>query len=129
MNKPIDHDHGQHQENTQQDEDHPGRFAPPADGQPPGDAGQDGADQEMQPPVFPIKVEDREQLVATGEGRDHDGQDVVLDQHHGHDQAEGGPEVAHGGSVGTAALVEDAQRVHVQGAKEDVGKGDDRQRR
>ena len=42
------------------------RFAPPADGQIPGDAGQDRADGEVPEPVRAIRVQDREQLVAAG---------------------------------------------------------------
>jgi len=74
----------------------------------PGDGGQAGAEQEVQPPVTAIPTQDGEQLVAAGEGRDDDGQGVILDQYHSDDQAQGGPQVTHGSGVRAAALVEDA---------------------
>ena len=68
-----------------------------------------GADQEVPEPVLAVAVQDRQQLVAAGERRDDDGQDVVLDQHDGHHQAQAGRQVAHRGRVRAAAFVEDAR--------------------
>ena len=64
-------------------------------------------------------------MVHAGESGDHDGKDVILDQHDCHDQAQAGRQVAHGGCIGTAAFVENPQRIHVQETKYSIGNGDD----
>ena len=63
-------------------------------------------------------------MIGSGEGRNHDRQNIIFDQRNCNHQAEGRFQVAHGGSVGTTAFIERGQRIHVKNAKTDIGKGD-----
>ncbi len=77
----------------------------------------------MPDPVDAIGVKDRKQLVGARQGRNHNGQDVILDQGNSHDQAEGRGQVAHRGGVRAAAFIKNPQRIHIQRTKDQVAKG------
>ena len=74
------HRHAQQTNIPSSGEDDRGRSPRPRMVRIPGDGGQGRADGEVPEPLRVVRVEDRQQLVAAGEGRDDDRQDVVLQQ-------------------------------------------------
>ncbi len=59
------------------------------------------------------RLEHRKQLINSRKLGNDNGENVILDQDDGHDQAQPGNQVTHGGGVRAAPFIEHAKGIHV----------------